>query len=71
MLAPSACTRQSCVLQLRYLGVTLINLAAGVAFRWYLKPGIPVQAINLLITGWAFLIYTLYKVRGLAGCCCA
>lgn len=51
------------VLQLRYMAVVLVNLAAALVFRWFLTPSLPHKALSLLLTGWGFLFYTLYKVR--------
>jgi hypothetical protein len=48
--------------QIRYVSVLMVNLGAAVLFRWCLTPTYPVHVINLLITCWVYLLYTLYKV---------
>lgn len=48
---------------LRFMGIVLVNLAAALAFRWFLTPSLPHKSLSLLVTGYGYLFYTLYKVE--------
>lgn len=45
----------------------LVNFAAAMVLRVFLTPTLPTYAFNLLMTGWGFVLFTLYKVGWLDG----
>lgn len=54
-------------MQLKLFIVFLVNFAAAMLLRVFLTPTLPTYAFNLLITGWGFVLFTLYKVGWLDG----
>ena len=54
-------------LQLRYAGALSVNLIAALLYRYFLTPTLPVRAIALLVTWWAFCVQLLYKVSHAIG----
>jgi hypothetical protein len=45
----------------------MVNLVAAALFRWFLTPSWPLHVINLLVTCWVYLLYTLHKVCVMTG----